>query len=183
MNPRRTSIAGLMGIVGVVALGMAAMRSATVLWTAAASTITLALLLTAVVGAIWLRGPDRAYWSGFATFGWAYLLLVNWEWIGGQFGHDLTSGFLDIAEWAVPKKIVPVSAPPPAGASPVMAPPPAGAFQAMANRSITVGNFVQIGRLLIALVFALIGGSIARAFAARAEASRGDHPRTETTHG
>src|SRR3954462_4782123 len=102
MNPRRTSIAGLMGIVGVFALGMAALQFATVLWTAAASTITLALLLTAVVGTIWLRGPDRAYWSGFAAFGWAYLLLVDWDWLGGQFGHDLTSGILDVAEWAVP---------------------------------------------------------------------------------
>ncbi len=172
MNPRRTSIAGLMGIVCVVAIGMAAMRSTTVLWTAAASTITLALLLTAVVGACWLRGPDRAYWSGFATFGGAYLLLVNWDWLGGQFGHDLTGGFLDVAEWAVPQETYPVNAPPTAGAS-----------QLMARRSITVGNFVQIGRLLIALVFALIGGSIARAFAVRAETTRGDHPRTETTHG
>ena len=54
------------------------------------------------------RGIDRAFWVGFALFGWTYLILVNWDWVGGQFGHDLTAGISEAAEWLLPE----VKAPP-----------------------------------------------------------------------
>src|SRR5690242_7812633 len=98
MNPRSVTIAGLLGLVLVVGMGLAALKSSTVLWTTASTTLVLALLLTAVAGGIFLRGTDRAYWIGFALFGWAYLLLANGTGLGGQFGSDLTRGFGDIAE-------------------------------------------------------------------------------------
>ena len=94
----RISIAGLLGIVAVIAIWLAGMRSASSLWTTAAATVTLALLLTALLAALLLDGADRAFCAGFALFAWSYLLLVNWDWVGGQFGHDLTAGLSDIAE-------------------------------------------------------------------------------------
>src|SRR5947209_13045240 len=94
----RISLAGSLGIVAVIAMGMAGMRSASSLWTTAAATITLGLLLSALIAARLLEGPDRAFWAGFALFGWSYLVLVNWDWVGGQFGHDLTGGLSDAAE-------------------------------------------------------------------------------------
>jgi len=51
-------------------------------WVAIAATITLGLLLTAVLGAVLRRGPARAFWLGFALFGWladAPADLVEWR--------------------------------------------------------------------------------------------------------
>ena len=158
MNPRGISIAGLSGLIILIGTGLAALRMATVVWTNVASTVVLALLLTAVAGAIFVRGPERAYWTGFAIFGWTYLLFVNGSWIGGQFGYDLTSGLGELAE-----SMIPVETPSnPAGRGII-------AMELLASRSVKVGNFVQIGRLFLALLFAIIGGLVARAFAGRAE--------------
>ena len=157
MNPRGISIAGLSGFIILIGTGFAALRIATVAWTNVASTVVLALLLTAVAGAIFVRGPERAYWTGFAIFGWTYLLFVNGSWIGGQFGHDLTSGLGELAESMIPVET------PSNPADRVIA------MELLATRSVKVGNFVQIGRLFLALLFAIIGGLVARAFACRAE--------------
>ena len=43
-------------------------------------------------GAWMLRGEEQAACLGFALFGIVYLVLVNWGWVGAQFGHDLTAG-------------------------------------------------------------------------------------------
>ena len=133
----------------MIALGLTGARSASTFWTTAASTLTLALLLAAILGAWLLAGTDRAFWAGFALFGWTYLVLVNWDWVGGQFGHDLTAGLSEVAEALVPR-------PPPT-------PAPQFQYLELARRRPTrIGNFVQIGRMLLSLLFALLGGFIAR---------------------
>jgi hypothetical protein len=177
----RISLAGSLGIVAVIAMGLAGMRSASSLWTTAAATVTLALLLSAVIAARLLDGPDRAFWAGFALFGWSYLVLVNWDWIGGQFGHDLTAGLSDVAEAMFAKVDVP--APPGRGATNL---PASTGFVVISTeeylgqaraRQIKLGNFVQIGRMFLALLFGLLGGWIARAIArGRAPAARTPAP-------
>jgi hypothetical protein len=165
----RISIAGLLGIVAVMAIWLAGMRSASSLWTTSAATVTLTLLLTALLAAFLLSGTDRAFWAGFAVFGWSYLLLVNWDWIGGQFGHDLTSALSEIADAMLD------DVPPPAAASPsapftppLPAPSSSGqALQLARARQIKLGNFVQIGRMALSLLFGLLGGAIARSLAQR----------------
>jgi hypothetical protein len=166
----RISLAGSLGIVAVIAMGLAGMVSASRLWTAAAATVTLALLLTALLGACLLDGIDRAFWAGFALFGWSYIILVNWDWIGGQFGHDLTFGLSDLAEVAIPRPEPPVGI-------------PFDPISMETGRQIRLGNFVQIGRMFLALAFGLLGGSIAQVFARRrraaanaAEPARSDPP-------
>jgi hypothetical protein len=194
----RISLAGSLGIVAVIAMGLAGMRSASSLWTTAAATVTLALLLAAVIAARLLDGLDRGFWAGFALFGWSYLLLVNWDWIGGQFGHDLTAGLSDVAEAMFAKVEVPIPPQPPATAFAVRTAPdvttkPDADVAAPATRSaivspevyheevrarqIKLGNFVQIGRMFLALMFGLLGGLIARALAhARASAGNSREP-------
>jgi hypothetical protein len=165
-----------MGIVAVIALGLAGIKSASSFWTTAAATVTLALLLGALLAAWLLAGADRAFWAGFALFGWTYLLLVNWDWVGGQFGHDLTAGLSDLAEsmFAEPVPIVPATpvAPPlltvPA---PRPAPPASSYLEEVRQRQIKIGNFVQIGRLTLALLFGLLGGFIATVLARRREST------------
>ena len=184
----RISLAGSLGIVAVIAMGLAGMRSASSLWTTAAATVTLALLLAAVIAARLLDGLDRAFWAGFALFGWSYLLLVNWDWIGGQFGHDLTAGLSDIGEAMFAKVEVPTPPQPPATAfsartapDAAIAPEPGAAIPAPATRFVVVspeayheevrarqiklGNFVQISRMFLALLFGLLGGLIASVIA------------------
>jgi hypothetical protein len=150
MVPRRLSLAALMGIVIVAGLGLASLRFATVLWTAAATTVTLALLLSAVLGSLFLRGYNRAYWVGFALFGGVYLVLVDWSWIGAQVGYDLTAGLREFAETVHP----PVSA--------INLGPRNPSYELSRARDIKIGNFVQITRLSLSLAFAWLGGMIGR---------------------
>jgi hypothetical protein len=211
----RYSLSSLMGIVALVSLAMAGATSASRRWTAVASTVTLAVLLGAILAAWQLERVDRAFWAGFALFGWTYLVLVNWDWIGGQFGHDLTGDLSTCAEWLiadVPTPVVPPfagMAPPPAGPVVAMppgpvpampggtarpqpdpraqlpgtaaAPAPRAAFASRVSaedylasvqqRQIKVGNFVQIGRMVLALFFAYVGGMIGAALAERRKAA------------
>jgi hypothetical protein len=157
MNRPRLTLAGLMGIVAVIALGCLGLVSASTFWTSAAATISLALLLGAVLGAILLRGAEQAFLLGFALFGGVYLGLVDWDWLGGQLGHDLTAGLSDLAETVVPSPRIAT----PASSSPAPATAPFP-FEDLAARQVKVGNFVQIGRMILALLFGLLGGFIGR---------------------
>lgn len=177
MNPNRFSMAGMLGLVVVLGLGLASLRFATVAWTTVASLLTLGLLMTGVVGGWMLRGPNRGFWAGFALFGWSYLILANWSWVGDQFGHDLTGGLGDLAEYVHPSRETQASA-----VAKLFAPSPsASQVEIQQQRYIKVGNFVQIARLSICLAFALVGGIVGRHFATRAgdeagTASAAGHP-------
>jgi hypothetical protein len=156
----RFSLAGLMGIVAVIALGCVGLVSASTFWTSAAATITLGLLLGAVLGAVLLRGADQSFLLGFALFGIIYLVLVDWDWYGGQLGHDLTAGLSDVADSIIPAPQVataPISSP---FASPLPPGPGPSRMEPIAAHSVKVGNFVRIGRMTLALLFALVGGSV-----------------------
>jgi hypothetical protein len=67
------TLAQLMAIVLFIGFGFAALRSASVLWASAIFTLTVAILLVAVLGAIARRGRARMTWTGFALFGGIYL--------------------------------------------------------------------------------------------------------------
>ncbi len=169
MSHFRITILGLVGLVAMLGFWMASLMAATPWWTSAASTVTLAILLSSVLAAYYFRGLDRAYWSGFALFGITYLILVNWDWLGGQFGHDLTGGLSEFAETVL-------SSDP---RTPTLAPslPGIGAQSAYRASVKTIGdalalvirrgNFVQIARMGLTLFFAILGGLIARFLAAR----------------
>src|SRR5271166_5790986 len=113
MGRPRLTLASLMGLVAVSALGMTGLSSASTFWTAAAATVTLMLLLGAVLGAILLRGAEWAFCLGFALFGAVYFVLVEWDWVGGQLGHDLTAGLSDLADSIIPRPVfaTPAAAP------------------------------------------------------------------------
>jgi hypothetical protein len=94
-----------MAIVGVFALEFAAMRSGSRLAFSAVYTLTALGLLFAVVAAKYGGRDTRAFWFGFAVFGWGYLLLALGPWSNPP-GHDaaeddryntdlLTTGWID----------------------------------------------------------------------------------------
>lgn len=71
-----------------IAVGLVALRSATMTWVAATLGLAIAVLAASILLVIYRRGGQRAYWSGFATFGWLYLLLVFGSWTLGRMAHD-----------------------------------------------------------------------------------------------
>lgn len=80
MRRFRISIGGLMAVVLVAAVGLAALRYGSEEWAALVTLMTLGLLALAILGTIYRRGDRRASWLGFALFGWGYMLLASGYW-------------------------------------------------------------------------------------------------------
>src|SRR5262249_16328248 len=57
------------------AIALAALRSASELWASLLFTFAVGCFLVAEPLAVYRRAGRRAYWLGFAIFGWTYLLL------------------------------------------------------------------------------------------------------------
>jgi hypothetical protein len=72
----RFSIRHLLVWTAAIAVGCVALRSASPGWVAAMLGLTLLVLATATLLAVFREGADRAHWMGFAAFGWLYLLLL-----------------------------------------------------------------------------------------------------------
>src|SRR5690349_11602539 len=80
----RFSIMGLMTIVLLAAVGLAALRHPTEWWAGAVFTTTLAALCLSVVGVMIRRGAGRSPWAGFVVFGGAYLALSFGPWSSSE---------------------------------------------------------------------------------------------------
>jgi hypothetical protein len=72
----RASIATLLLIVGLMAVGFAALRVSSRLWASACFSVVLLALIVSVAELIYRRGSRRAGWAGFALFGWSYFLIA-----------------------------------------------------------------------------------------------------------
>jgi hypothetical protein len=64
----------------LVALGCVALRNASDTWSAALLGLVILVLAAAILLAVFRGGGLRAFWVGFATFGWLYLLLLAFGW-------------------------------------------------------------------------------------------------------
>jgi hypothetical protein len=67
-----------------IALGLVALRSASPTWVSAMLGLALAVLSVSILSAIFRRGPQRAFWIGFTTIGWLYVLLLFTSWTLGR---------------------------------------------------------------------------------------------------
>src|SRR4051794_21139309 len=76
----RVSILGMMAIIVATAMAFAALRSASDLWFSTTSTFCTVLLLVALIAARFRRGSERAFWFGFAVFGWGFFRLGLGPW-------------------------------------------------------------------------------------------------------
>lgn len=170
MNRPRISIRAIMALVIFMALGSAALRSASPLWASAIFTLTLGVLATAVLGALFSR-PSRPFWTRFALFGLGYLMLVFGPWFGDSVKPYLLSTKLiamgSPEEFSVAGFLSGTVSSPPAKPVPMKV-----AFNRIHVNQIsglsTQGSpvdFERIGHSLFALLAALLGGVIARSFA------------------
>lgn len=69
----RFSIASLLGLILFVAVGIAALRAASGPWDSAMFGLTMLILMSSILLVVHRRGDRRAFWVGFALFGWIYL--------------------------------------------------------------------------------------------------------------
>ncbi len=77
----RISIGGVLGVVAVVAFGLAGLVRATSLWAGITFTLMMAMLLGSVVGLV-LRGWRGGGWLGFAVFGWGFFIFGSLPGLG-----------------------------------------------------------------------------------------------------
>jgi hypothetical protein len=76
MKQFRLTTAWLMAVVLIIAIGAAALTRPSALWGSALFTAALGLLCTATALALVRHPSRRAFWVGFAVFGWPYFALA-----------------------------------------------------------------------------------------------------------
>jgi len=76
MRRIRFNIASLLAVIFVVGVGFAALRESSDLWESGLFTVTLGSLLISILLAVHRPESRRAFWIGFALFGWIYLGLT-----------------------------------------------------------------------------------------------------------
>jgi hypothetical protein len=80
MRRLRFSLLWLLGLIALIAVACAALRSASEIWGSATFSVMLAVLLFSLVGLIFRQRSARAFWGGFALIGWSYAALVFGPW-------------------------------------------------------------------------------------------------------
>ena len=73
MRRIRLTISSLLAIVLVIGVGFAALRESNEIWDSGVFTLTLGVLLISILLAVHRIESRRAFWIGFALFGWTYL--------------------------------------------------------------------------------------------------------------
>lgn len=86
---RRFSIRSLMAFIVLAAIGLAALRTASELWAAMMLLLALVSVGVSILGAVLMRGRERAWWLGFAVFGGGYLAVSVGPWVGDAFREQL----------------------------------------------------------------------------------------------
>lgn len=77
MRQLRYRLVTLLAATALIAVALAALRSGDWFWARVLFTVTLALNLGAVLAAIYCTGSRRAFWIGFALFGWTSWSITN----------------------------------------------------------------------------------------------------------
>ncbi|MGO9471601.1 MAG: hypothetical protein ACLQVF_46555 [Isosphaeraceae bacterium] len=177
----RFSIAGLMGIVLVAAIGLAAWRNASETWAGVMLLLTCGVLALAVVGVVCRTEAERAWWLGFALFGWGYLALVFWSWNNDRAPKLPTLVWLDrlsIKLGVNPHGMGGMGGMGGVGGGMRSMPMVTGGFGGGdASGADAYGSHAQVGHCVWALLFAMLGGILARvlfAIPARRSETRGN---------
>jgi hypothetical protein len=91
----RFNIASLLVIIFILGVGFSALRESSDLWESGVFTLTLAALLISILLAVHRLGSRRAFWLGFALFGWIYLGLSLVSSIESRLFTTKALGYLD----------------------------------------------------------------------------------------
>lgn len=157
---QRLTIAGMLWMVATVGVCFAALRSATAVWAGLMAVMILAALLSGAVAAVFSRGRERAFWLGFAAFGWAFLLAE-----AGLLGMDFKRALdAPLSPWAdaftpiAQNGITPLAQ----NGTVILAPgdPAAWPQKSFPQAAGIRARFVAISEMSMTLLFAMAGGLI-----------------------
>ncbi len=180
MGRFRFSIASLLGIVLFVAIAIAALRASNDAWDSSVLGLTLLTLLAAALLAVHRTDRRRAFWLGFAVFGWIYLFASLIPQIALRLPTTLGLAFIDSK---IPGRDTTI---PPGFTYPITYNPvQAGGYtpqfytlptsiqgnvwiwdtttdKLVPGPGSTTENFLRIGHSFLALVLAIVGGQLSR---------------------
>ena len=187
----RFSLRQLMALVAFVAVGCGGLMRPSVYLASLIFTVTLVALLVAILAAVGRKGSARVFWIGFAIAGSGYLWLAHWadeesytvstDWRLQTTGPLFTTKLLGLTHGALHP--APQGYPGGRGFFAVPVEPWLGpVFGQMGTRGpnsaaaavayeTELDAFMRIGHSLWALLFAYLGGQLARRFRATAEDS------------
>jgi hypothetical protein len=181
MRLPRFSIAGLMALVVVAAVGVAALRFANELWAGVLLLATVGIFGAAILGIVHRRDGKRAWWQGFALFGWGYFALALGPWFHAAIAPSLptTTGLTALfaklhpsppqVGWVAYSDTSWTSTATAPGTAPAITSgtaPPASMTSTITlwMPSPSPDHFLRVGHCLWALLAACVGGLIGRAF-------------------
>jgi len=193
MRRFRFHIGSLLILVVLLGVGFAALREANDLWDVIVLNSALGVLLVSVLLVVHRRAERRAFWIGFALFGWGYLGLIA---IPAFEPKLLTTRLLAYLDSKVPGRpavftVQPWGAPINGQGVTAVAFSQQGSLEPGTSNSGTVRlwsattgrllvsgsgtteNFIHIGHSLFALILAWLGGKLSRSLYVR---SRETHP-------
>ena len=168
MNRRRITLKGAMNAVAVIGLAFAALFRPNKLWAIILTLLLVIMPLTATLGSLFRRGPKRAYWTGVALFGWAYLIAVSIFFGEGSIYSDasLPKFFRELLTTVV-TAVVLLGLIGQVGIGAMMTD-----LSACMTQSDDAIRFI-VAYSLVGLAFAALGGLIARAFSSAETSSTG----------
>jgi hypothetical protein len=156
-RPFKFSLCFAGGSFGVICIAIAALTQANPAWAATITGIVLLAVSIAPLAAIYGGKQTRAFWVGFAIFGWTHIILEH-----GPFGDiELPSRFV-VDEVAHRAGLMPK--PPMIAARGVVLPPPTATPPLT---TLDVFSFKRIWLSISAGLFATVGGIVASVLASR----------------
>ena len=164
----RFSIKRMLAAVAGVAIGCAALLNANAVWAGLLYGVAIIAICAAILGIIYRKGRHRAFWCGFAVFGWASLLLMganpNGGWAVRLPSYQLMRYLHRII---VTEERVPLSDPRVSDEERIQAQQQVG----VTGTTIELPDrfaFYAVGQWICLLLFALLGGFIGCCFHASA---------------
>lgn len=163
----RFNVASLIGVILVLGVGFAALREKTQLWESGVFTLTLAALLISILFAIRRAGKRRAFWLGFAVFGWFYLGLSLIPSIESRLITTKTLTFLDSKVPGRSFQVQSVAFTTDGNRIATAGQGQVGLWDAATGKPVggwsgTTESFVRIGHSLFALLVGWLGGQLSR---------------------
>jgi WD40 repeat protein len=186
MRRARFTIGSLLGLILFSAVSIAALRESTDLWESSLFSVSSMILLGSILLAVHRIGHRRAFWLGFALFGWVYLVaslvppvesrLLTTK--GLQYLDSQVRDRIDNVAWKYIKRarlsgnanaIQAVAFSPDgrrltaqSSAKGIMRVWDAATGRLLAGPSGTSENFLKVGHSILALVLAFLGGHLSR---------------------
>jgi hypothetical protein len=156
----RFSLGGLCALVLACGVALAAAKSPTEPWVNGTFSGALLVLGIALLGALFRRGPARVYWIGFAILGWGDMLLAFGPWCDSKVAPLLiTKTVCEQLHFSFSASL-----------------PERPFVRQIPGTTLVMYGYQQIGHALTALLMGLLGGTLARRFAARTVEEPGETP-------